>query len=191
MSRALPNPVRLAAAAVLAAAALTTAGAAIAPEAEAATSFRTITNLNGGQNLASNLSGKAVTTKPSTSTLQHWELLFPGSAGSSEDGFGSAFQLKNRATQKCLQDVGKGAQVIEATCIANPDPNSPQLWQHHTAVDRTVNGQSYFFLFNRSSDRVLSRAPEFGNAVPVVSSPKATNNLSAAAALQQWVLKRV
>jgi hypothetical protein len=191
MARALPTPVRLAAAAVLAAAALTTAGAAVAPEAEAAASFRTITNLNGGQNLASNLSGKAVTTKASTSTLQHWELLFPGSAGSSEPGFGSAFQLKNRATQKCLEDVGNGAQVIETTCKTNPGVDSPQLWQHHIAADRTVNGQSYFFLFNRGSDRVLSRAPQFGNTVPVVSSPKATNDLSAAAALQQWLLKRV
>ncbi len=191
MPRALPNPVRQAAAAVLAAAALTTAGAAVAPEAEAAASFRTITNHNGGQNQASNLSGKAVTTKPSTSTLQHWELLFPGSAGSSEPGFGSAFQLKNRATQKCLVDVGKDAQVIETTCKTNPGVDDPQLWQHHTAADRTVNGQSYFFLFNRGSDRVLSRAPEFGNTVPALSSKKATNDLSAAAALQQWLLKRV
>jgi hypothetical protein len=191
MPRALPNPVRLAAAAVLAAAALSTAGAAVAPEAEAAPKFQTITSLNLGQNLASNLSGKAVTTKPTTSTLQQWELLFPGSAGSSENGFGSAFQLKDRATQKCLQDVGDGAQVVETTCTPNPGVDSPQLWQHHINPDRTVNGQSYFFLFNRSSDRVLSRAPQFGNTVPVVSSPKATNNLSAAAALQQWVLKRV
>ncbi len=88
MSRALPNPVRLAAAAVLATAALTTAGATVPPEAEAATKFQTITSLNLGQNLASNVSGKAVTTKASTSTVQRWELLFPGSAGSSEDGFG-------------------------------------------------------------------------------------------------------
>jgi hypothetical protein len=46
-------------------------------------------------------------------------------------------------------------------------------------------------LFNRGSDGVLSRAPEFGNTVPVLSSKKATNDLSAAAALQQWLLKRV
>ncbi len=99
--------------------------------------------------------------------------------------------MNNRATQKCLQDVGNGAQVIETTCTPNPGVDSPQLWQHHIAADRTMNGQSYFFLFNRSSDRVLSRAPQFGNAVPAVSAPKATNDLIAAAALQQWVLKRV
>ena len=63
--------------------------------------------LNGGQVLASNLSGKVVVTDPlPNSTLKQWELLFPGSAGSSEPGFGSAFQLKDRATQKCVQDIG-------------------------------------------------------------------------------------
>lgn len=176
----------------LAAAAVAATGAVAAHEASAAPQFQTLTVLNGGQVLASNLSGKVVVTNPlPSSTLKQWELVFPGSAGSSEPGFGSAFQLKNRATQKCAQDAGNGSQVIEAICLTNPAPKSPQLWQHHTFADRTVNGKAYQFLFNRASGRVLSRAPLGGSTVPALSSAKATNEASAAAALQLWNLQKL
>jgi hypothetical protein len=176
---------------LLAAAAVSVAVAA-APEATAAPQFYRLTVLNGGGVLAADLSGGVVvTTAQSSSTLAQWELLFPGSAGSSEDGFGSAFQLKNRATQKCVKDVGNNVQLREATCETNPVPNSPQLWHHHTAVDKTVNGKPYQFVFNRDTVRVLSRAPLGGVTVPALSSVKATNNSSAAAALQLWNLQRL
>jgi hypothetical protein len=190
--RALSSSARTIAGSLLAAAALAAGTSVAVPAAEAAPQFRTLTVLNGGQNLASELSGRIVVVNPqSSNTLQQWELLFPGSAGSSEPTFGSAFQLRNRATQKCVQDAGNNQQVTEVTCLANPAPKSTQLWQHHTFVDRTVNGNAYQFLFNRSSGRVLSRAPLFGNTVPVLSSAKATNEGSAAAALQLWNLRRL
>ncbi|GAB3423445.1 hypothetical protein [Flindersiella endophytica] len=189
--RTLSSSARTIAGSLLAAATLAVGAAAVAAPAEAAPQFRELTVLNGGQALASNLSGGIVVVNPTGSTLQQWELLFPGSAGSSEPSFGSAFQLKNRATQKCVQDAGKDQQVVEVTCLANPAPKSAQLWQHHTAIDRTVNGNAYQFLFNRNSGRVLSRAPIFGSAVPVLSSTKATNEGSAAAALQLWNLRRL
>jgi hypothetical protein len=75
--------------------------------------------------------------------------------------------------------------------VTSPGPNSTQLWQHHTFFDRTVNGKPYQFLFNRGSDRVLSRAPLGGSTVPALSSVKATNEGSAAAALQLWNLKKL
>lgn len=188
MSRSLRTSARLATAAVLAAAALATVGAG---EALAAPKFQTLTVLNGGQNLAVQ-NGAAVTTKAQAGAAnQQFELLFPGSAGSSEDGFGSAFQLKNKATGKCLRDNGDGAPVGEQNCFANPSVNSAQLWQQHIQPDRQVNGKSSFFLFNRKTDRVLSQAPQFGNAIPVLSSAPASNTSSAAAALQQWNLARV
>lgn len=155
-------------------------------------SFRTLTVLNQNQNLASNLSGTAVTTTPNaSSTLQHFELLFPGSAGSSEPGFGSAYQLKNRATQKCLQDATKDQPVREVTCLANPAPKSTQLWQNHIADDRVVNGKRFLFIFSRNSGRVLSREPIFGSTAKVLSSVRASNTGSAAAALQLWTLTRI
>jgi hypothetical protein len=191
--RTLSSSARTIAGSLLAVAAALAMGTAVAvPEAEAAPQFRTLTVLNSGDNLAFDLSEGIVVVDPqSSNTMQHWEMLFPGSAGSSEPSFGSAFQLKNRATQKCVTDAGKDQQVIEATCLTNPAPKSTQLWQHHTAVDRTVNGKDYQFLFNRSSGRVLSRAPIFGTAVPALSSTKATNEGSAAAALQLWHLRRL
>lgn len=153
--------------------------------------FQTLTSLNLGQNLASNTSGSLVVTAPKPSDKQQgWELLFPGSAGSSEPGFGSAFQLRNQSTRKCAEDKGLDLPIAETTCLASPGPNSRQLWQQHVAVDRVAHGQNYFFLFNRGSDRVLSRAPQFGS-VPALSSKKATNNQSAAAALQQWTFQRL
>lgn len=185
------NRIRTMTGGLLAAAALTGALAA-APEATAATQFYRLTVLNTGQVLAVDLSGGVVVTNPvPDNTAKQWELLFPGSAGSSEDGFGSAFQLKNRLTRKCAQDAGFNAQVQEATCELNPAPGSPQLWHHHTAVDKLVNGKPYQFVFNRGSDRVLSRSPLGGSAVPALSSPKATNDASAAAALQLWNLKKL
>jgi hypothetical protein len=177
---------------MLAGAALTAVSAVAAPEAAALPQFQRLTVLNSGQVLASNLSGKVVVTSAlPDSTLKQWELLFPGSAGSSEPGMGSAFQLKNRATQKCAQDAGNNAQLTEVTCLTNPVPKSPQLWQQHTFVDRTVNGKNYQFLFNRSSARVLSRAPLGGTLVPALSSVKASNEGSAAAALQLWNLQKL
>ncbi|MET0342904.1 MAG: hypothetical protein ABW252_17995 [Polyangiales bacterium] len=163
----------------------------VAVKEAALSKIQTLTTLNLGQNLGSNTSGTLVVSKPNASDSgQGWELLFPGSAGSSEPGFGSAFQLKNQATQKCAEDVGLDASVAERTCAKNPGPNSPQLWQHHIAADRVVNGSEYRFVFNRGTDRVLSRSPTFGNAVPALSAKKATNDTSAAAALQQWTLRR-
>lgn len=157
----------------------------------AAPKFQTLTVLNQTQNLASNLSGKMFTVAPSPSSfLQQFELLFPGSAGSSEPTFGSAFQLQNRSTQKCVEDVAAGLQVVEVGCVSSPPANSPQLWQHHTFADRIVGGKSYNFLFSRSSKRVLSRS-QIGVSAQVLSSPKATNEGSAAASLQLWTLTKL
>jgi hypothetical protein len=148
--------------------------------------FDTFTVGNGGQNLAV-VNGNVVTVPPSSSSAsQQFELIFPAGAGSSEPGFGSAFQLKSRETGKCLRDAGEGLPIRLVTCSTNVGANSSQLWQHHIAVDRVANGKDFFFLFNRFSDRVLSRAPEFGNQVPVLSSVQASNVFSAAAALQLW-----
>lgn len=188
MTRRLRTSARLATAAVLTAAALATAGAG---EALAAPQFQTLTVGNGGKNLAVQ-NGAAVAVKANPSdAAQQFELLFPGSAGSSEPGFGSAFQLKNRASGKCLRDIGNGSQLVEQNCFANPSVNSAQLWQQHIQPDREVNGKRFFHLFNRKTDRVISQAPQFGNAVPVVASPAASNTGSAAAALQLWNLARV
>lgn len=188
MSRRLRTSARLVTAAVLATAAMATAGAG---EALAAPQFQTLTVLNGGQNLAVQ-NGAAVTKAAQAGDpTQQFELLFPGSAGSSEPGFGSAFQLKNRASGKCLRDIGNGSQAVEQTCFANPSANSAQLWQQHIQPDREVNGKRSFHVFNRKTDRVLSQAPKFGAAIPVLSSPAASNTLSAAAALQQWNFTRV
>jgi hypothetical protein len=175
-------PARVLGAAVAVAAAITTAGAT---GAQAAPQFQTLTVLNGGQNLAVQ-GGLAVTVPPSSMAgSQQFELLFPGSAGSSEPGFGSAFQLRNKATGKCLRDMGNGNQAAEVVCFANPAVNSTQLWQQHIFADRSVGGKDYFFVFNRHTDLVLSQLPRFGT-VPVVTSPQASNTGSAAAALQQW-----
>jgi hypothetical protein len=185
------NRIRKITGGLLAAAAVSVAVAA-APEATAAPQFYRLTVLNTGQVLAVDLSGGVVVTTPQPdNTAKQWELLFPGSAGSSEDGFGSAFQLKNRLTQKCATDAGFNAQVKEATCEKAPAPKSLQLWHHHTAIDKTVNGKPYQFVFNRGSGRVLSRSPQGGFTVPALSSPKATNEASAAAALQLWNLQRL
>ena len=167
MTRRLRTSARLATAAVLTAAALATAGAG---EALAAPQFQTLTVGNGGKNLAvQNGAAVAVKANPQATPTQQFELLFPGSAGSSEPGFGSAFQLKNRTSGKCLRDIGNGSQLVEQTCFANPSVNSAQLWQQHIQPDREVNGKRFFHLFNRKTDRVLSQAPQFGNAVPVLS----------------------
>ena len=188
MTRRLRTSARLATAAVLTAAALATAGAG---EALAAPQFQTLTVGNGGKNLAVQ-NGAAVAVKANPGdAAQQFELLFPGSAGSSEPGFGSAFQLKNRASGKCLRDIGNGSQLVEQNCFANPSVNSAQLWQQHIQPDREVNGKRFFHLFNRKTDRVICQAPQFGNAVPVVASPAASNTGSAAAALQLWNLARV
>jgi len=196
MSRILPTRLRLAVVAALAAATLA-AGATGAsatdavPAQAAAPRFETFTSLNLGKNLTSNLTGNAVATTPqSTSTLQQWErktfLNIPA-----PPGFGVPYQLRNRATQRCLQDVGNGSTVIETTCQVSPSSTSPQLWHNHGAVDRTVNGKAYRFRFNRASGRVLSVAPQFGTTVPVLSSPRASNIGSAAAALQLWTTTRI
>jgi hypothetical protein len=172
--------------------AIITASAAIAgTPANAAPQYYKITVLNGGKVLAVDLSGGVVVTEPHSGTAAQWELVFPGSAGSSEPGFGSAFQLRNRATQKCVQDVGNNIQLAEVNCLTSPAPKSTQPWQQHTSPDRTVNGKDYVFLFNRFTTRVVSRAPEFGNTVPALSSTKASNTGSAAAALQLWHLERL
>jgi len=199
MSRILPTRLRLAVVAALAAATTLAAGATdasatdAAPAQAAAARFETFTSLNLGKNLASNLTGNAVATTPqSTSTLQQWErktfLNIPNPPGG---GFGAPYQLRNRATQRCLQDVGNGSTVIETTCQVSPSSTSPQLWHNHGAVDRTVNGKAYRFRFNRASGRVLSVAPQFGTTVPVLSSPRASNIGSAAAALQLWTTTRI
>ena len=164
---------------------------ALAVKQPALIKVQTLTSLNLGQNLTSNTSGVLAVAKPSAGdSKQAFELLFPGSAGSSEPGFGSAFQLKNQATQKCAEDVGLDQPIAERICATHPAPSSRQLWQHHIHADRVVNGLDYHFVFNRNTGRVLSRAPVFGNTVPALSSKQATNNLSAAAALQQWTLRR-
>ncbi len=182
------SPVRIAAAAVVAAAAITTAGAT---EALAAPQLHTLTELNQGQRLAVQ-AGAAVTTTPQTGSAgQQFELLFPGSAGSSEPTFGSAFQLKNSATGKCLRDNGLDAQVSEQTCFQTPDPKSAQLWQHHTAIDFQAGGKNYQQVFNRKTGRVLSRAPLFGSPVPVLSSSKASPIGTGASRLQLWTFQRV
>ena len=188
MTRRLRTSARLVTAAVLAAAAMATAGAG---EALAAPQLQTLTVLNGGKNLAVQNGFGITTPAQGGAAAQQFELLFPGSAGSSEPGFGSAFQLKNRVSGKCLRDIGNGSQVVEQTCFANPSVNSAQLWQQHIQPEREVNGKRFFHLFNRKTDRVLSQAPQFGNAVPVVSSPPASNTASAAVALQLWTLARV
>jgi hypothetical protein len=173
---------------VVAAAAITTAGAT---EALAAPTFQTLTELNQGQNLTAQ-GGAAVTRTPQAGDrAQQFELLFPGSAGSSEPGFGSAFQLRNRDTGRCLADNGPGAQVVETTCAGAPAPKSPQLWQHHTAIDFQAFGKNFQYVFNRSSGRALSRAPQFGNPVPVLSSAQTAPTGTAASRLQLWTFKKV
>ena len=186
MSRKL-FPARLATAALVAAAALTAAGAT---EAAAAPQFRTLTELNQFQSLGVQ-GGAGIVTAPPLTDANKFELVFPGSAGSSEPGFGSAFQLKNKASGKCLRDNGPDARVTEQTCFASPAAKSAQLWQHHTAVDFQQSGKDYRFVFNRKTGRVLSRAPQFGSPVDALSSPKASTTGSAASRLQLWNLQRV
>jgi hypothetical protein len=181
-------PARVLGAAVAVAAAITTAGAT---GAQAAPQLQTLTVLNTGQNLAVRDS-RAVTENPQVGVgAQRFELLFPGSAGDSEPGFGSAFQLRNSATGKCLRDAGSGNQVSEVTCFANPAVNSTQLWQQHIFADRSVGGKDYFHLYNRHTDLVLTRAPQFGAPVAVITSPAVGNTGSAGAALQLWHFTRV
>ena len=176
------------AAAVAAAAAITTAGAG---QAMAAPTYQTLTELNQGQNLTAQGGAAVATPQQAGNLAQQFELLFPGSAGSSEPGMGSAFQLKNHNTGKCLVDNGPGAQVTEAGCLSAPVPKSKQLWQHHTAVDFQAFGRNFQYVFNRNSGRVLSRAPLFGSSVPVLSSAQTAPTGTAASRLQLWTFTKV
>jgi hypothetical protein len=103
---------------------------------------------------------------------------------------GSAFQLRNRGTGNCLSDDGPNAQVDEVSCATAPGPKSPQLWQHHTAIDFTAFGKNFQYVYNRNSGRVLSRAPLFGT-VPVLSSAQTAPTGTAASRLQLWTFKKV
>jgi hypothetical protein len=117
--------------------------------------------------------------------FQQWERKkFPNLPAT--PAFGTPYQLQDRATQLCLQDVGDNFGVVEAPCQVSPGARSTQLWDNHTASDRTVNGHFYRFTFNRGTTRVLSCAPQFGTTIPVLSSKRASNTGSAAAALQLW-----
>jgi hypothetical protein len=181
------NFARIAAAGLVAAAALATG----ATEAVAAPQYWTLTEANQGQRLAVQ-DHKAVTVVPQTGNAsQQFELLFPGSAGSSEPGFGSAFQLKNKSTGQCLRDNGNGAQVTEVTCFPNPSVNSAQLWQQHTSADLVLGGKNYYFVYNRNSDRLLTRAPFFGSPTAVNTAPRQGALGSANSKLQLWDIARV
>lgn len=151
--------------------------------------YEAFTVLNGGKNLASNSSGIAVASPGQTNDRrQQWERRVAGNVAP-KVGFSKPYQIRNSFTGLCLRDVGDGFPAVEQECETNLTSKSPQLWHEHVAVDRTVNGLPFRFQFNRATGRVLSQAPEFGTAVPVLSSPKATNDLSAAAALQLWWIR--
>ena len=181
---------RMATAAVVAAAALTVTGA-VEASAAPAPQYRTLTEANQGQDLAAQAGIGLVETRRTGDAGQQWEMLFPGSAGSSDPGFGSAFQLRNRETGNCLRDNGPEARLTTEPCLPSPVPRSAQLWQHHAAIDLQSGGLDYQFVFNRKTGRVITRAPLFGSPVDAVSSPRTSASVGTGAArLQLWSFRR-
>ena len=166
------------------AAALATAGAG---EALAAPQFQTLTVGNGGKNLAVQ-NGQRSPSRRTRATPPSSSSCCPGQRGSSEPGFGPAFQRKNRPPE-VPAGHRNGSQLVEQNCSPTRASTPPSCGSS-TPPDREVTG-SVLPPVQRKTDRVISQAPQFGNAVPVVASPAASNTGSAAAALQLWNLARV
>jgi hypothetical protein len=144
------------------------------------------TNLALTQQLTLRPGGAATSAQPFDAAA-HWDLSYVDSVPT-EPGFSSPYQLRNRATGQCLEDVGEHRTVVAADCDAAPVDGSPQLWQHHRVVDRNVAGRMYYYRVNRSSHRVLTAQADQADGAPVRSLAAEPVSRSGAADPQLWVL---
>jgi hypothetical protein len=159
--------------------------AAVAPAGPAAADTvstpTTLFNLGTGKILGWN----GEVAPPPGGGLHLWVRVTPSGIGA-QPGFAAPYQLRNPATQLCLQDFGDGVQVVLTTCQSDPATDSPQLWQHHRTPDRAAHERPFGFLFNRSSGRVLTAVPSTGGQPTPVVTVSPADPHSAAAALQLW-----